>query len=586
MAPKVKRRGKRLRNVEIAQKLEAIADMLAMQSANPFRIRAYQNAARTLRGLGVEVIDMIARGENLADLESVAEDLAGKIKDFATTGTTRLYEQLRAKTPDLAFALIEIPGLGPKRVQTLIKGLRAKTIADIRRAAHAEKVRELEGFGPKTEAELLQALEKAPSPRRRPIATVEPEAAALVAHMKAARSVKEAVVAGSFRRARESVGDLDMVVSATAGASVVEHFKDYAGVADIVGAGTTRATVVLRDGLQVDMRVVKPESYGAALLYFTGSKAHVVALRALVRARGMKLNEYGLYRGKKRLAGATEAEVYAALALDFMPPELREATGEIEAARKHALPDLVDLAAIKGDLCVRCAGPIAPVAEKARGLGYAYVAFVTRLADVDAAGLRKRRAEIEKAQTGMPGIRLLHAIEVDIAEDGDLAAPDGALDKADFVVGAVNTSLNLPHAQQSDRLALALAHPRLAMLAHPTGRIIGRREPIDVDWPRILRVAAQEGVALQLSGDPERLDLTDVHCRLARDADALIAIGTDARTPAELERMALAVQQARRGWLEPGHVLNTMSASKALTRLQAAHGSGRAGPARRAASRR
>jgi DNA polymerase (family 10) len=588
------RPSKRLRNIEIAQKFEAVADMLALQSANPFRVRAYQNAARTLRRHGVEMVDMIARGEDIAELEGVAEDLAGKIHDLALTGTTEIYETLKRKTPPLAFQLLELPGLGPKRAQALISELRPrpKTLADIARAAREERVREVAGFGPKGEAELLNAIEKAVVPARRLIAAVKADADALVAYMRGTPGVREAIIAGSYRRGRESVGDLDLVVSAESGRAVVEHFKSYPGVAEIAAAGTTRAAVVLRTGLQVDMRVVGPEAAGAALVYFTGSKAHVVALRALARERGLKLNEYGLYRGKRRLAGATEADVYGGLALDYIPPELREAKGEIEAARTHKLPQLVDSKDIRGDLYAPCdddAVTATVMAAAARGLKY--LAIVSRLDRVAENALRARRAAIARARTAAPGMRIFHAVEVDIGLDGALAAPDRVLKTADFVIAALNSDLDLARGRQSDRLAAALSHPLVAVLAHPTGRIINKREPLDVDWPRILRVAGESNVCLGLTGDPERLDLTDIHCRMAREAGVMVAIGSEAAKAEELGRIGLAVTQARRGWLEAAHVINTMAANTVLTRLQRAAPSAarsdiaKSGPARQRAVR-
>jgi DNA polymerase (family 10) len=560
-----------LRNIEIAQRFEAIADMLALQSANPFRVRAYQNAARTLRRHGVEMADMIARGEDIAELEGVAEDLAGKIRELALTGTTEIYETLRRQTPPLAFQLIEIPGFGPKRTHALLTKLRPrpKTLADIARAARAERVRRIAGFGPKAEAELLKALEHAARPTRRLIAAVKADAEALQAYMRGAPGVREAIVAGSYRRGRESVGDLDLLVSAEAGRAVVEHFKSYKEVANITAAGATRAAIVLRTGLQVDMRVVPPESFGAALAYFTGSKAHVVALRALVRARGLKLNEYGLYRANRRLAGETEADVYGALGLDFIPPELREAKGEIEAAKSHSLPRLVTIKDIKGDLYAPCEGePIATIVKAAEARGLKYLAVVSRLERLKGRALHERRAAIERVRVSTPSVRVFHAVEADIGADGALSAPESILEGADFVIAAMNTDFDLPRGKQSDRLAAAVSHPRVAVLAHPTGRIINKREPLDVDWPRILRVAAEHGVCLGLSGDPERLDLTDIHCRMARDAGVSIAIGSEAGTAEELSRMDLAVTQARRGWLEAAQVLNAAGAEATLARLQ------------------
>jgi DNA polymerase (family 10) len=562
---------KTLRNVEIAQKFEAIAEMLAMQSENPFRVRAYQNAARTLRRHGVEVSDMIARGEDLSALEGVGEDLAGKISDLCQTGATDIYEELRRKTPPLAFKLLDLPGLGPKRVHALVDELGVTTIAQLRRAALAKRVRDVPGFGPKGEAQLLRALEKAERPTRILLAAALRDAEALEAHMREAPGAIEVVVAGSFRRGRESVGDLDLVAAARSGRPVIEHFTRYPGAAEVSAAGSTRATLRLRTGLQVDVRVVRPESFGAATLYFTGSKAHVVALRAIARERGWKLNEYGLYRSGRKIAGASEAEIYKALGLDFIPPELREARGEIEAARAHTLPRLVEAADLRGDLHVLHDGdPIAPIISAARERGLSYLAFVSRLDRLGDASLDNRRAEVDRARALAAPMQLFHAVDVAIVSDGGLAAPERAFAGVDFLVASVNSEFDLSRARQTNRLLAALSNPNVAVLAHPTSRLINRREPLDADWSRILSAAAGKGVALELTGDPERLDLTDLHCRMARDAGALIAIGSEARIPEDLERLGLALMQARRGWLAAGSVLNSALAGEMLQRLRGA----------------
>jgi DNA polymerase (family 10) len=543
--------------------------MLALQSANPFRVRAYQNAARTLRRRGGEVADMLSRGEDLTTLEGVGEDLAGKIRDLAETGTTPIYDKLKRETPAVAFALLELPGLGPKRVRALVEELDVHTLDQLKRAARDGRVRMIPGFGATTEATLLKALgeREKTSAKRTPIAAAASEADALVAYLRQATEVADAVVAGSYRRGRETVGDLDLVACSKAGRAVVDHFVAYPGVARAPAAGSTRATVILKTGLQVDLRVVPPESFGAALAYFTGSKAHVVAMRTLARERGLKLNEYGLFRGDRRLAGEDEASVYARLGLDLIPPELREAQGEIEAARAHALPHLVAREDIQGDLHLRDDGAaVASLAAAARKRGLSYVAVASRLERLGRSTLVERRRAIDAAKT--PGLRLFQALEVGLAPDGTIAAPESVLRTADFVIAAADGDHDLSRAQQTERLLAAIANPFISVLAHPTGRLIGRLEPFDADWPRILRAAAAAGVAIELSGDPDRLDLTDVHCRMARDLGAKVAIGSEARAPEELDRLRFALMQARRGWLEPGDVLNSAPAADALKRLR------------------
>ena len=295
----------------------------------------------------------------------------------------------------------------------------------------------------------------------------------------------------------------------------------------------------------------------------------MVALRAIARDRGWKLNEYGLYRNEKKIAGATEAEIYRALGLDFIPPELREARGEIEAAHAHSLPHLVEPAELKGDLHVRHDGePITPIISAAKARGLNYLALVSRLDRLGETSLSQRRAEVDRARPFAAPMQLFQAVEVDVAADGGLAAPESAFTSADFVVACVNSEFDLPRAQQSDRLLAALANPHVAILSHPTCRLINRREPLEADWPRIVRAAAEDGAVLELTGDPERLDLTDLHCRLAHDAGASIAIGSEARAPQDLDRLGFALMQARRGWLEARRVLNAASADEILKRLR------------------
>jgi DNA polymerase (family X) len=567
-------------NSDIAHSLEKLADLLELEGANPFRIRAYRTAARVVGELPRSVAAMTEAGEDLAELPGIGEDLAEKIKTLAATGHVAVLDEIERRTPPGVLALLDVPGLGPKRARALSEHLGIKSLADLAAAAKAGKIRELPGFGAKTEARVLQEAEKraaAPTRIMRPVA--EDIAIPLLRHLKEARGVRQAAVAGSYRRCKETVGDLDIVAAAPSGRPVIDRFVAYEDVAQVLARGPTRSSVVLRNGAQIDLRVVSEANYGAALQYFTGSKAHNIALRQIAAARGLKLNEYGLFHGKQRVAGRTEEEIYAYLGLPYIEPELREDHGEIEAARQGRLPRLVTLADIRGDLHVHTnasdgRAPLAEMVETARQRGYAYVAItdhskrVTIAHGLDADRLARQIDEIARLNETLSGIRVLSGVEVDILEDGKLDLPDSVLRRLDFGVGAVHSGFALPRDKQTERLLRAIDNPNLAVLAHPSGRLIGEREGCDFDFERVLAAARESGCAIEVNGQPERLDLDEWHCKLAKDSGVKLVLSTDAHSPAELGFMRYAVDQARRGWLEPSDILNTgsLAALKPLLR--------------------
>jgi DNA polymerase (family 10) len=376
------------------------------------------------------------------------------------------------------------------------------------------------------------------------------------------------VVAGSFRRMNETVGDLDILAIAQEPHGVLDRFARYPEVKDRLASGETRASAVLSCGIQVDLRVVPPESFGAALLYFTGSKAHNIAIRRLAQELGLKINEYGVFRGRQRIAGETEESVYAAVGLPYIPPELREDQGEIEAARRKELPRLVELSDLRGDLHSHTTATdgrnsLREMAEAARGRGLQYLAVTehsrreTLAHGLDPVRLAKQIDEIDRLNKQLEGITLLKGIEVDILEDGSLDLPDAVLARLDLVVAAVHSGFNLSRARQTERILAALERPYLTMLAHPSGRLIDKREPYDVDMLTVIRKAKACGVFLELNAHPERLDLNEVHCRMARDEGVLVSINSDAHSVNEFEHLIYGIGQARRGWLERQHVLNT-----------------------------
>jgi len=565
-------------NADIAAFFEEIADRLEIQGANPFRIRAYRNAARTLGELPQEARVLLEKGEELTRLPGIGDDLAAKVREIVDTGRCSLLERLRKELPPAVTELLQIPGLGPKRVKTLYHDLEVQTAEQLYRAARDGRIRTLPGFGEKTELNILQAVEAHVSQARRfKLAVAAQYADALTAFLQGVPGVEQVVVAGSFRRMRETVGDLDILVIAGASSPVMQHFTAYDEVEEVLSAGSTRASVILKCGLQVDLRVVAQASYGAALCYFTGSKVHNIAIRRIAQKRGLKVNEYGVFRGDARIAGADEASVYKSVGLPFIPPELREDRGEIEAARDGRLPQLVEFTDLRGDLHAHTRATdghdsLRGMADAARALGLEYLAITEHSRHLTVAhGLDPRRLarqcdEIDRLNAELDGITLLKGIEVDILEDGSLDLPDEVLGRLDLVVGAVHSQFHLSRAKQTERILRAMDHPHFTLLAHPSGRLIEQREPYDVDMLRIIRHAKARGCFLELNAHPERLDLLDTHCQMAKEEGVLVSINSDAHSRFDFAHLKYGVGQARRGWLEKDDVLNTRPLT-ALRRL-------------------
>jgi DNA polymerase (family X) len=561
-------------NADAAAIFGEIADLLEIQGANPFRVRAYRNAARNVAELSRDLRLMVEKGEDLTELPGIGADLGAKIQEIVTTGKCALLERLRRQLPPTITDLLKIPGLGPKRVKTLYQDLDVQTTEQLYRAARDERIRALPGFGEKMELNILRAVEARVSEAKRfKLAVAAQYAQALVAYLRKVTSVSEVVVAGSYRRMRETVGDLDVLVTATAESPVMARLRAYDDVLEVLSQGSTRSGVILRGGLQVDVRVVAPESFGAALAYFTGSKAHNIAIRRLGQERGLKINEYGVFRGDERIAGETEESVYAAVGLPYIAPELREDRGEIEAARAGRLPELVTLADIRGDLHAHTKATdghntIREMAEAARQMGLEYLSITEhsrKLAmarGLDPQRLAKQVDEIDRLNAELKGITLLKGIEVDILEDGNLDLPDSVLARLDLVVGAVHSKFDLSRAKQTERILRAMDRPHFTILAHPSGRLIDQRAPYDVDVLAIIRKARERGCFLELNAHPERLDLLDTHCQAAKEEGVLVAVSSDAHSTFQLENLRFGVGQARRGWLEQSDVLNTQPLAK------------------------
>jgi DNA polymerase (family 10) len=558
-------------NADIARMFEEIADLLEIEGANTFRIRAYRNAARTLKEIGRDMRDLVQRGEDLTRLPGIGPDLADKIREIVQTGHCTALEKLHQRLPPALTELLKIPGLGPKRVRTLYRELQVQTREQLQRAVQEHRIRELPGFGEKTEAHIAEALSLHEGGAGRFLRVIAAQyAEPLAAYLRSVPGVRQVTIAGSYRRMKDTVGDLDLVVTAEADSPVMDRLLHYEEVAEVLSHGPTRSSVVLMCGLQVDVRVVAPESYGAALHYFTGSRAHNIALRRLAQEHGFKVNEYGVFRGQRRIAGETEESVFQSVGLPYIPPELREDRGEIEAARGGRLPHLIEFGDLKGDLHTHTQATdghnsLREMAEAARRLGFEYLAItdhsrrLTFARGLDPIRLARQIDEIDRLNEELEGITLLKGIEVDILEDGNLDLPDTVLERLDLVVGAVHSHFDLPRSKQTERILRAMDHRHFTLLAHPSGRLLGRRPPYEVDMLRVIRKARERGCYLELNAQPERLDLWDTDCQIAREEGVLVSINSDAHSILDFDHLRLGIGQARRGWLEAKDVLNTRS---------------------------
>jgi DNA polymerase (family 10) len=589
--------GLRIENAEIARQFRELADLLEIEGANPFRIRAYRTAARTVDSHPDSVAGLAEHNpERLTDLAGIGDDLAGKIVEITRTGRLKALDQASRRVPRGLPALMRIPGLGPKRVKALFVNLGVRNAAELARAMKSGKLTDLPGFGPGTEARLRKALaEPRGEEQRTPLPVAAQYGEALLKWLRQAPGVGKAEIAGSFRRRKDTVGDLDILITARASAPVVAHFLGYPECEEVLAEGPTRAAIRLRSGLQVDLRVLERESFGAGLYYFTGSKAHNIAVRRLAQERGLKVNEYGVWRGKARVAGRTEREVAAAVGLPLIPPELREDRGELEAAAKKTLPRLLELGQIRGDLQSHTTGSdgrdtLSAMADAAEAMGYEYLAITDHTPAVrvagglDREGFRRQRAAIERLNMKSRRLTLLAGAEVDILGDGSLDLDDESLAALDLVVISLHSALSLPREEQTRRVIRALRHPAVDVFGHPTARLLGRRAGVELDMDEVFRVAADRGVILEINAQPDRLDLNDVAVQAALRHGVRLAVSTDAHSVVELRFMRWGVDQARRGWATAESVVNTRPLGALLSLLHRSRSTERpAKPAGRAA---
>jgi len=575
-----------MENTEIARALDEVAILLEIKGANPFRIRAYDNAARTVEEHSEPLRKKVEHGDDLTELPGIGKDMARYITELVQSGTLSILDELAEEIPRSLIDLTRLPGVGAKKTKKLWQELRVETIDQLEAAARADRVKELDGFGAKSQQKILDGIA---AYRRRlgrfKLSQADQLVEPLLAYLEEGGGVERLEVAGSYRRRRETIGDLDLLAITDEPDRVVRRFTSYGEVKRVELAGDTKATVVLASGLQVDLRLLPAESYGAALQYFTGSKAHNVKFRKRAVAQGLRVSEYGVFQVEgaqgaertggrdggvddgKRVAGETEEDVYAAVGLPWIAPELREDRGEIEAADAGTLPDLITVDQIQGDLQMHSTWSdgkhsIEEMLGACAGRGYGYFAItdhskaLAMTGGLDAKKLRDQWKEMDEVASRHPEIRMLRGMEVDILRDGSLDLDDESLDGLDVVLVSVHSHFDLPAAKQTERVVAAVSHPAVHILAHPTGRILNKRDSMAFDLDAVFQACLESSVAVELNAHPDRLDLQDTHVLRAKELGLPVVISTDAHRIDDLALIRYGVEQARRAWLESDDVVN------------------------------
>ncbi len=557
-------------NAEIAARLEQVADLLEFQGANPFRIRAYRNGARAIHDLA-EPVEAIVHDEDrkLTDVQGIGKDLAQKVADLVETGTLAILDELLEEIPESVLALLRVPGLGPKKAAALYQQLGINTLDQLRVACETGQVRTLKGFAAKTEQAILENIDIATEADKRTYWAIADEIVQeLLTHLRQCPAIERVEPAGSYRRGRETVGDLDFLALADDAAAVMDHFSAFPRIDKTLLRGDTKMSVRLDEGLQVDLRVVPAESFGAAMQYFTGSQAHNVVLRGMAKSQGLKINEYGVFRGEERIAGEDEAGVYATLDLPHFPPELREARREFDWAAEGELPELIRQEDVRGDLHCHSTwsdgmATIEDMAVAAKALGHSYLAITDHSKRVAMAGgldddqLLRQWEEVDRINESLKDFHLLKGIEVDILEGGGLDLDDEVLAQGDWIVASVHYGQNQSRERITQRVVEALENPHVCAIGHPTGRLINRRKAYEIDMEAVFQAAADNGKCLELNAHPKRLDLDDLACASAKRYGVPVVISTDAHIIDGLKALRYGILQARRGGLTKDDVANT-----------------------------
>jgi DNA polymerase (family X) len=576
-----------MENRRIAQILSETADLMEIDGADAFRIRSYRNACQTLETTTERVIDIMkTEGRKLTELPSIGKGMAERITEIVRSGELEAHKTLLAKLSPIALEMLKVQGLGPKSIATVLSHFKIATLNELEGLARQGKLRDLPRMGEKLEQKIIKSIESLQQVvGLRLIDVADCLANEMAEYLKQVDGVKSVTAAGSLRRGCETVGDIDLLVAGGDCQAIAEHFLKYPAVHDVLAKGENKMSVRLTEGIQVDVRMLDEASYGAALQYFTGSKLHNVALRDRAKRLGYKLNEYGLFKADtdESVAARTEEEIYKCLGLAYIEPELRENTGELDAAelsasRNHRLPDLIRLSDVRGDLHMHSTATdgkcsILEMAEAARARGLEYIAITDHSKSLAMANglnetrLLKQIEEIRLLAKECPGIHILAGTEVDILADGSLDLSDEVLSELDVVIGSVHSHMNLPKQQMTDRVIKAIENPNLNILGHPTGRIQLCREPFALDMEAILRAARRNGVAMEINSFPDRLDLRDQHVRMCKDLGVKLVVSTDSHHTRHLENLKYGVTTARRGWLEKSDVLNTLPVDECLMTL-------------------
>lgn len=558
-----------MENTQIAQQFDEIADLLELQDKNQFRVRSYRNAARTIRDQSRRLEDMVADNKDLTSLPNIGDSTAEKIREIIKTGTCKRLEEQRENVPSELVEVMKVPNVGPKTAMQLHKELDIDSLKDLRKACKADKVKDLDGMGAKTQEQILDGIETLEETSGRILLQEAQEhVASLKRHLEDINAISKWVVAGSYRRQKETVGDLDVLVQAKDRKAATDAIVDYDAITNVDSRGKERVTVHLASGLQVDFRFFESRNFGSAMMYFTGSKAHNIALRKRAQDNDWKLNEYGLSKDDNLLAGKDEESIYHRLNLSWVPPEMREDRGEIQAAENGRIPDLIECDDIRGDLQSHTtasdgSNSIREMADAAAERGYQYFAItdhsqrVTMAGGLDEEALGKHAGTIRRADNHYGDMWLMAGIEVDILKSGKLDLKHDALKKLDWVVASVHYDRNLSENEMTDRIVKAIETGIVHCLAHPLGRIIGKRDPISVNFDRIVEACVEHKVCLEINAQPDRLDLPDTYIQQAKEAGVMFTIGTDAHKTGALDFMRFGVAMARRGWLERKNVLNT-----------------------------
>ncbi|NWF99196.1 MAG: DNA polymerase/3'-5' exonuclease PolX [Nitrospirae bacterium] len=560
-----------MKNKEIASIFNDIADILEIKGDNPFRIRAYKRAALALESLSKDVAE--TSKEELLRIPGIGQDLAGKIEEYIKTGKIQAYEDIKKEIPEGLSTLLKVPGLGPKTAKMLYEKLNVRNMEDLENYARKHKLTGLPGIKEKTEENIIKGIEMLKRGiERKPLGKVLPVAEEILDYIKKHSSVNKISLAGSLRRWKDTIKDIDILATSNDPKSVMNAFIHLPDVKEVLMHGPTKSSIIIQEDIQVDLRVVKEESYGAALAYFTGSKEHNIRLREMAVKAGLKINEYGIFREKddKKLGGEKEEDIYKILGLPYIPPEMREDTGEIEAAIDGKLPVLIEIKDIKGDLHVHTkrsdgSHDYDELISAAREAGYEYIAITDHSKGLGIArGLNEEKVieekkEIDALNKRLKGFRLLSGIEVDIRSDGCLDFSDDILKQLDIVIASIHSGFRQSREQLTQRIVSAMKNPYVSFIAHPTGRLIGERDPYNIDMERIIKTAFETNTALEINSYPLRLDLNDVYAKKAASMGVPIVINTDTHMLSQFKFMAYGVSIARRGWLEKKHVINTMN---------------------------